>query len=267
VCAAYTAAQHSRAGDDGFTVSTMTCDPGQVSRDALDDALARLNFYRWLVGVGPTSDTVPENDIAQHCAVVSAWNPAGPSAHFPPATSTCYTPAGAQGAGSSNIAWGAGGAASAMDLWMADYGNESTFGHRRWLLNPPLGPVGIGHYRGGNNYGSAECIRVFGGSGGGGVTPPPVVAFPPPGFSPAEYSQWVWTVQGDLPSSPTVTVTRVSDGAVLPTQYEVLNGGYGQPAAKLTRTGWSPAAGEAYHVVLAGSSGTVSYDVKPVNCP
>ena len=44
-------------------------------------------------------------------------------------------------------------------------------GHRRWLLNPPLNPVGMGFYQGGNNYGSAACIRVFSG-GGAGPNPP-----------------------------------------------------------------------------------------------
>lgn len=270
VCSAFARAQMSRANGDGFSVSSATCDPGRLSRDALDDALARLNFFRWLCGLGPTTDDDSDNAVAQKCALISAWNPAGQGAHFPEPSAKCYSAEGAAGAGSSNIAWGSGDATYAMDLWMKDTGNETTFGHRRWLLNPPLGPVGIGHYSGGNNYGSAECIRVFGSSGGGGVTPPPVVSFPPPGFSPAAYAQWVWTVHGALPSNPTVKVTRASDGASLQTNYEVLSSGYGQPAAKLERVGWMPTVGETYHVVLTGTGGatdTVTWDVRPVDCP
>ena len=268
VCTAWRAAETRRETGDGFTVSTTTCDPGTLSRNALDDSLARLNFFRWLVGLGPTTDTQSGDDTAQACEVISAWNPAGPAAHFPASTATCYTPAGAGGAGSSNIAWGARDAADAIDLWMIDFGNETTFGHRRWLLNPPLNPVGIGHYRGGNNYGSASCISVFGGSGTG--PSPAFVAFPPPGFSPTALTQWQWTIHGNIPlSGATVTVTRVGDGMVMTTRLEILQGSYGQAAVSVVRDGWSPVAGQTYHVRLAGTGGlgVVEYDVKPTDCP
>jgi uncharacterized protein YkwD len=268
VCTAWTAAQQQRASGDGFTTSTATCDPGALSRAALDDGLARLNFFRWLVGLGPTTDDAGDNDAAQKCALVSAWNAAGPSAHYPPSTATCYTPEGAAGAGSSNIAWGAGSAANAIDLWMIDYGNETTFGHRRWLLNPPLNPVGLGHYRGGNNYGSASCIRVFGGGGSG--PSPSWIAFPPPGFSPEPLTQWRWTVHGNIPlNGASATVVRLSDGASLPVTFQILVGSYGQAAAALVRDGWNPVAGETYTVTVTGQGGvgTLTYDVKPTSCP
>ncbi len=268
VCSAYRTAQMRRDMGDGFTNTTNTCDSGTLSRNALDDALTRLNFYRWLSGLGPTADDASANATGQACALVSAWNPAGPQAHFPQSTATCYTQSGAAGAGSSNIAWGARDASDAIDLWMIDFGNETTFGHRRWLLNPPLNPVGIGHYRGGNNYGSASCISVFGSSGGG--SSPPFVAFPPPGFSPIALTQWHWTIHGNVPlGSATVTVTRMSDMMVMPTRLEVLSGSYGQPAVVLFKEGWSPAAGQTYHVRLSGQGGLglVEYDVKPTDCP
>ncbi|MEW5741619.1 MAG: CAP domain-containing protein [Myxococcota bacterium] len=268
VCSAWATANQQRASGDGFSMSANTCDPGTVSREALDDGLARLNFFRWLVGLAPTTDSATDNDAAQKCSLVSAWNPAGPSAHYPTSSATCYTPEGASGAGSSNIAWGASSAANAIDLWMIDFGNETTFGHRRWLLNPPLNPVGIGHYRGGNNYGSASCIRVFGGSGTGPT--PNWLAFPPPGFVPEPLAQWHWTVHGNIPlNNATATVTRLSDGANLPVTLNILSGFYGQAAASIVRDGWSPAAGETYHVTVSGQggAGTIEYDVKPVGCP
>jgi hypothetical protein len=268
MCTAYRAAQMRRDMGDGFTVSQTTCDMGSLSRNALDDALTRLNFYRWLAGLGPVGDDASANQTGQACALVSAWNPAGPQAHFPQSSATCYTPAGAAGAGSSNIAWGARDAVDAIDLWMIDFGNETTFGHRRWLLNPPLNPVGLGHYRGGNNYGSASCISVFGSSGTGAS--PPFVAFPPPGFSPTSLTQWHWTIHGNIPlGSATVTVTRMGDNMEMPTHLEVLNGSYGQPAVVIFKDGWSPAAGQTYHVRLSGQGGLglVEYDVKPTDCP
>ena len=268
VCTAWAAAETRKETGDGFTNTTATCDPGVLSRNALDDALARLNFFRWLVGLGPTGDDAGGNTAGQACAVVSAWNPAGPAAHFPATTATCYTPSGAGAAGSSNIAWGARDASDAIDLWMIDFGNETTFGHRRWLLNPPLSNVGIGHYRGGNNYGSASCISVFGGGSAG--PRPDFIAFPPPGFSPTPLTQWQWTIHGNIPlSGATVVVTRLGDGVVMNTRLEILNGSYGQATVAVFRDGWNPVAGQTYHVRLSGTGGlgVVEYDVKPTQGP
>lgn len=266
VCAKYHLGVLTRTGD-GFTVTAATCDQGVLSRDAIDDALTRLNLHRWLAGLGPAGDDASADDAAQKCALVSAWNPAGPSAHFPQPGATCYTPGGASGAGSSNLAWGCGTAADAIDQWMIDSGNDTTFGHRRWLLSPPLGPVGIGLYRGGNNYGSASCLGVLGSSGGG--PDPGVIAYPPPGFVPLELAQWTWTVQGALPGGTLgATVTRASDGAAQDVTLAPLQGSYGYSSAlSLTRNGWSPAAGETYHVTITGTGAPLTYDVKPVHCP
>jgi hypothetical protein len=268
VCDAWRAAEARRETGDGFSVSAASCDRGQVSRRALDDALARLNFFRWLVGLAPTVDEARSNEVAQACALVSAWNPAGPQAHFPQPSATCYSPDGAQGASSSNIAWGGRDARDAIDLWVIDYGNESTFGHRRWLLNPPLSPVGIGHYRGGTSYGSASCISVFG-MGGSGPRPD-FTAFPPPGVSPVGLTQWHWTVHGNVPlASLSASVVRVGDGVSLPVRVEGLAGSYGQAAIALFRDGWNPVAGQTYRVTITGTGGLgrIEYDVKPVGCP
>ncbi len=268
VCQAWQAAHVENAANGGFSVSTATCDPGTVSRDGLDDALRRLNTFRWLAGLGPTTEDPGNDTRAQGCALVSAWNPAGPSAHFPSSSATCFTAGGASGAGSSNIAWGSGTAANAMDQWFEDWGNDTTYGHRRWLLNPPLSDVGIGLYRGGNNYGSASCITVFGMSGSG--PSPAWVAWPAPGYVPSDLMHTQWTVQGNVPGGATVTVTRQSDGQTLDTSVEWLQGSYGNSSAlKLTRNGWSPVAGETYHVtIVGGASGAsaIEYDLTPTQC-
>jgi vacuolar-type H+-ATPase subunit D/Vma8 len=60
------------------------------------------------------------------------------------------------------------------------------------------------------------------------------------------------------------TVTGQVEGRL-----EVLSGSYGQPAVVLFKEGWSPAAGQTYHVRLSGQGGLglVEYDVKPTDCP
>ena len=250
-----------------FTKTTATCDQGVLSRGGLDDTLTRLNMHRWLVGLGPVSDDATDNDATQKCALMSAWNPAGPSAHSPPTTATCYTAGGAAGAGSSNIAWGSGSPTGAIDQWLVDNGNETTMGHRRWLLNPPLNPIGMGYYEGGNNYGSAACIRVF--SGGGSGPNPPIYEFPPAGFVPAPMVSWIWSVHGNALGTVTdAGVTRVSDNADLKVNVLVMQGGYGQPAITLNRQGWQPAVGQTYKVhVERLSLPAIDYDITPVDCP
>jgi hypothetical protein len=263
VCQAWHDGHVENASNGGFSVSSATCDPGTVSRAGLDDALRRLNGLRWLAGLGPVTDDAASDVNAQGCALISAWNPAGPTAHYPSSSATCYNSAGAAGAGSSNIAWGCGTAASAMDQWFEDWGNETTYGHRRWLLKPDLDGVGIGLYQGGNNYGSASCITVF---GGGNPGPSPAwVAWPAPGYVPSDLATTQWTVQGNVPGGATVTVTRQSDGQVMDTTATWLDGSYGNTSAiKLVRNGWGPAAGETYHVKLVGGvNGTdvLEYDL------
>lgn len=268
VCAAFAESSRSRGAGPDFTAGASMCSPGTLSREAIDEALARLNFHRWLAGLGPVRDEASQNLNAQACSVVSAWNPAGAQAHFPPMSATCWTAAGAQGAGSSNIAWGSGSAADAIDQWMIDSGNDTTFGHRRWFLYPSLDDVGIGFYRGGNNYGSAACAAIFGGGNSG--PSPTWFSFPPAGFSPLSIAQWTWSVHGDIPQSgATATITRLSDGASLPVRVDVMQGSYGRlNAVTLVRQSWAPAAGETYHVVLEGSAGPRrEWDVKPVSCP
>lgn len=266
VCDAWTAG-HVVKDNSPFSKNMAMCDPGTLSREGIDDALTRLNMFRYLAGLGPTSDDVQGDSDAQACSLISAWNPAGPSAHFPQPSATCYSGAGAGAAGQSNIAWGCGSPADAIDQWFVDWGNETTYGHRRWLLNPPLGPVGMGFYQGGNNYGSASCIEVFG-SGGSGPHPS-VVTFPPAGFVPMDIVGWTWTAQGDIPSDDAGVVIKDSAGNPLGASVTMLDGFYGQSAAlRIDLMGWSPQAGQSYHVTLTGNGHLpIEYDVKPVSCP
>lgn len=268
VCTAYAEGYRSRVTGMDFIAGAGMCDVGTLTRPAIDDALARLNFHRWLSGLGPVNDSAGQNAAAQACSVISAWNPAGPAAHSPPATATCYSATGAGGAGSSNIAWGSASAADAIDQWMIDSGNDTTFGHRRWFVYPSLDDVGIGFYRGGNNYGSASCSAVF---GAGNPGPNPAwFSYPPAGYSPISVARWTWSVHGAIPQTgATATVTRVGDGMVLPVRVDIMQGGYGRlSAVTLVRMGWEPAAGQTYLVVLDGPSGPRrEWEVKPVTCP
>lgn len=268
VCARYT--ESAAVAPAFFSKSAATCDPGTLTAAGVGNAVARVSFHRWLAGLAPVTASDASNELAQACALVSAWNPAGQQAHSPPSSSQCYTSDGAQGAGSSNIAWGSNDPVAAIDQWVDDSGNETTMGHRRWILNPPLDPIGFGLYIGGDaGYGAAACLVVFDQSGTG--PRPAFVAYPPPGYVPVALTQTTWTYSADNVdfTSPTITVTRLSDGAKLGVTIQAVSnpGGPNYPnATSFVPSGWSPAVGETYRVTVSAGGTTQSYDVKPVDC-
>ncbi|MBI4701391.1 MAG: CAP domain-containing protein [Deltaproteobacteria bacterium] len=268
VCKAWKAG-HVVTTPDPFSSSGADCDAGKLAEGGITDTLERLNMFRWLVGLGPCSDDADFNEGAQLCANIESWWPwQGGSPHAPPPDSKCYTAEGAATAGASNIAWGSGHPAEAIDQFMQDAGNDDTMGHRRWILNPPLGPVGIGYWTGGGMYGDAECLRVFASSGGG--PSPQWLAFPNPGYAPLAVAQWTWTFHGKLGGIPQaqVSVLRVDDNTPLDVTMKPLVQGFGElGTTSWVPKGWKPQAGATYRVTVSGlKGGDVVYDVKPVQC-
>jgi len=255
---------------DALVSNGQACDAGSLAQGALNDTLTRINMFRWMAGLGPTGDDPSMDASAQKCANLEAWYtwPSGGSPHQPAAgDSQCWTQEGASTAGASNIAWGSGHPAQAMDQFVEDGGNSTTMGHRRWVLNPPLDPVGIGYWTGGGQYGDGMCLMVF--SGGGSGPFPAWTAFPPPGYVPIEVAGWTWTFHGDDGNiaNAQISMLRVDDNAPLAVNVQSLYQGYGQTATSWTPSGWSAQAGMTYRVTVAGlSSGNVVYDVKPVTC-
>ena len=200
-------ADHVLTDQQPFTAGTGgDCDPGTLSAAGKADTLKRINGFRWLVGLGPTTESATLDATDQHCANLESWwdftSPSSP--HSPPTSAKCYTADGASGAGMSNIAWG-NGPADSIDQFIQDMGNATTMGHRRWIVNPPLGPVGIGYWEGGGMYNSAECLAIFGSSGGG--PNPPWVAVPNPGYVPMPIPTWEWTFHSALAGTANATIT------------------------------------------------------------
>lgn len=254
---------------DPLTASGQECDAGTLEQGAINDTLLRLNLFRWLAGLGPTTDDAALNAGAQLCANLEAWWDfgSGQSPHSPPASSKCYTAEGASFAGQSNIAWGSGHPAQAIDQFMEDWGNETTMGHRRWIVNPPLYPVGIGYWETGGQYGNAECLQVFGPSGNG--PDPDWLAVPNQGFVPAAVATWTWTFHGNMGgvANAQVSVLSVDDNTPLAVNILPLQQGFGEEAISWVPVGWQAQAGKTYRVTVAGlSGGDVIYDVKPVDC-
>jgi hypothetical protein len=258
VCARWTG-DRGTLTEGTWSGDVATCTAGEVSADGHDSALLLMNLYRWLARLPEVTDEASRNADAQACALMQHAN--GMLSHTPPPTWACYTASGANGAGTANIAAGPG--VIAMDMYMSDFGNPTTIGHRRWILANSTGPVGLGST---NSY---SCLVILTGTGNAGE---PWMAWPPPGPFPAEAAAMVamtgWTIQSDSIDVGAGTATITVAGVVQPVTQVVLAGGYGSAyAINLIPMGWSAQPGTTYHVEVTGITPTIAYDVDIVDCP
>ncbi len=252
-----------------LTASGTECDAGTLKAGGVTDTLVRINMFRWFEGMGPVTDDPAYDAAAQLCANLESWwdFSSTVSAHTPPTTSKCYTKTGGDTAGQSNISWGSNGPAQSIDQYMQDNGNETTLGHRRWIMNPPLNPIGIGYWEKGGMYNNASCLRVFASTGTG--PKPSWNAVPPAGFAPVEMAKYgQWSFEGSIAGIPTATATvlSVEDNKPLAVTMQTLSQGYGQNTMSFKHD-WVPEVGKTYRVTVSGlTGGNVVYDVKPVTC-
>jgi hypothetical protein len=244
-----------------WTGSVDTCTSGDVTGGGRENALKLVNLYRWLVDLPPVVADPARNQQAQDCALMMHAN--GTLNHRPPTSWRCYTESGASGAGNSNIASGPG--VSAVDMYISDWGNATTIGHRRWILSDGLGTVGIGST---SSYSCLHILHYFGGSRAW-------TAFPGPGPFPiqamnASYQsidETGWTLQSDSIPLGAAVVTITSGGSTLPVATTQLLGNYGSNyAISIIPQGWRSEAGRAYHVEVTGTSTPISYDVRMIDC-
>lgn len=247
----------SASGSPGWTGNTSTCKAGDISATYRQTVVDLISTYRAIAGLDPVRDDATLNNYAQECSLMIYAN--GQLNHQPPTSWRCYSAAGAQGAGGSNEATAS--ALPAIDMYMVDSGNATTMGHRRWILSPGLGRVGVGSTSG------PSCLYVF---GGGASSTRTWVAWPPAGKVPIDmisrYSGNGWTIQSSFSLNNT-TVTVTEGGKTLAMKVTQLLPAYGSTAAiSLIPQGWSPAANKTYHVKVTGASTPIEYDMEVVTC-
>jgi len=248
--------------EGSWSGSVDACSAGDVTTDGRGNALRLVNLYRWLADLPPVTTDPALDAKAQQCALMMDAN--GALDHSPPTSWRCYSAAGAEAAGSSNIASTRG--VAAVDLYMVDPGNPTTMGHRRWILSNGLGPIGLGTTDG------SSCMWVFGGDGGGDRR---WTAWPPPGPFPlqavdpsfASIDETGWTLQSSAIDLRSARVTVTAGGAAKPVTTTVLGANFGsRHAVSFVPQGWTTQAGVTYHVEVSGTSEPIVYDVSVVDC-
>lgn len=251
--------------DEGsWSGSVGSCDPGDISQDARANALRLVNLYRSLADLPEVVDEASRNAGAQACALIMHAN--GALDHSPPTNWQCWSQQGSDAAGSSNISTGQG--VMSVDMYMVDFGNASTLGHRRWILSNSLGPVGLG------STSDSSCMWVIGGSGDAGAA---WTAYPPPGPFPMQAVDPLpfgddlnltgWSIQSDALDLSSAQVEITEGGTARPVAITVLGANYGSASAiSMVPQGWTAQAGSTYHVEVSGVGTPISYDVEFVDC-
>ena len=193
-------ADYPTRGEMTFVGGKDSCDPGETDPQAIDDAVRRLNLYRWLMDQDPVEHDVTWDGDARACAVIQAYlSPA--ISHDPEPTARCYSDQASLASSQSNIAVGDRDPSTALDGLLFDAGNNNkhALGHRQLLLHPGLTTVGIGYTEIAREdlmrvdpYG-ASCVQVFTqdkplGERRSGLDG--MVAYPPPGVFPYEPITW-----------------------------------------------------------------------------
>jgi hypothetical protein len=128
----------------GYTLPDDSCQPATLGAEAAEDAVRRINLYRWLSGLDPIVESPEWSTHAAACSAIQAH--LDEIDHFPPTTSTCYTVMGGDASALSLLAIGQYTPADAIDHLIWDWGDRNlhVLGHRWWLLHPGLTEVGLG---------------------------------------------------------------------------------------------------------------------------
>ncbi|UUZ60582.1 CAP domain-containing protein [Nocardioides sp. B-3] len=122
-----------------------SCATGRLANGSTSKQLGAINFARRLAGLKPVGPDVASVPKAQAAAIMmTAQNAVN---HYPPKSWPCWTQAGYDAAGMSNLYRGIRSETNAdkIENYLDDWGDINfAVGHRRWFLYPPLTAIGLG---------------------------------------------------------------------------------------------------------------------------
>lgn len=256
VCKRYQEA-FSEKDEGTWSGSVDGCESGDISEDARARALAQVNFIRWLAGLKSVTTDPALDKKAQACALMMHAN--GQLSHNPPTSWKCYSAEGAEAAKKSNISSAPG--VSSVLLYMIDPGNDTTIGHRRWIVANRFGPTGLG------STSKSSCMFTIGGKQNGDRK---WTAWPPPGVFPLELNSngWAsmdstgWTIQSDSIAFEGKTISVKGNGEDKAVSIAQLLPNFGaRHAVKITPKGWKMSAGTKYEVEVQGTEVKYAFEV------
>ncbi|WP_344777296.1 CAP domain-containing protein [Nocardioides panacisoli] len=145
-----------------------------------------INWYRGMAGLDPVVLAPRLNRLAQRSSVIQSYLRSEPLSHDPPRSTRCWSRAGAEAAGRSDLAMGWTGG-SAVNAYMSDYGVPSV-GHRTPILNPTATAFGSG------DAGQYNSLYVYG-PNSQKASRPPWISWPSAGYFPYGVTPSTWSLQ------------------------------------------------------------------------
>ena len=213
----------------GFTGDATACKPGLTSSASKRATLSALNFMRAMVDLPPVVERASLSTLAQASSLIMEAN--GFLTHYPSRNSRCYSTAGYKGASTGNLHIAqvndearlmAPGARAVTSYMVDDGDNNTSVGHRRWLLYPPLLEVGIG------DTGIANTIVVLGGKWRSTKPKAQWITWPSAGYFPWELEPLGrWSVTYPQADFRGAKVTARIGSTSLPVQINPIDNGAG----------------------------------------
>ncbi len=272
----------------GWNGNVGSCLAGSNTAAHRQAVIDRVNLYRVVAGL-PGSVVLKGGNVVnevQQAALMFSANDA--LSHSPPSSWDCWTQAGRDGAGESNIyiSWGsnAGTGVHAVDAYMDDDGSGNyRVGHRRWILYPPQQAMDSGSipWSGSGGPAAANALAVLVALNGSRPATPDGIPWPARGYMPAQMlpeksHRWSLSLRNADFSSASVQMWK--NGVALPAPAIEPLSGNGQPNGPFYGDNtlvWvpsgvnynpTPAVDVTYHVKVSGIGGSgvpsmVEYDV------
>ncbi|MBE0699140.1 MAG: CAP domain-containing protein, partial [Anaerolineaceae bacterium] len=187
---------------------------------------------------------------------------AGALSHTPGTNWPCYTAAGDEAAGNSNLYLGRSGP-DAISGYMRDPGSgNSAVGHRRWILLPQTQQMGTGDIPSSSGYSPANALWVFDSHTWDArpATRNPFVAWPPAGDIPypVVFARWSFAYPNADFTKAKVSLSK-DNSPVSVTRYDTVNG-YGDNTLVWIIGGMSdgdawpkPSSADTYTVSITGA--------------
>lgn len=206
-----------------------------------------VNYFRTMSGVAPVRFDPDLSQRAQQAALIGYAT--GSLSHAPTSHATCWSPAGAEAAASSNLGLGYAGA-DVVRGYMDDAGpGNRAAGHRWWIQRPATRSMGSG------TLGSANALWVDGPASI--TTARRYTSWPSAGYLPATlepHGRWSFTAWDRRQSLDRASVTVTGpDGALIAVHQEPVDPTFGSLVFELpplaNPTG---ATADAYTVTVSG---------------
>ena len=261
----------------GWNGNVGTGNAGSTATLFKDAVYLRVDYFRAMAGVpaGIVNNANFSSDAQKAALMMSSNNQLS---HTPPSSWINYSAAGANAAANSNLFLGAMGALS-VSGYMEDGGsNNTSAGHRRWILYPQSTQMGTGDIPATGSFMAANALWVIDNSTISQARPAvrdTFVTWPPKGYVPYTliYPRWSFSYPGADFSGANVSMTR--NGSTLAVQKEAISTGIGENTLvfipeNLDPNNWAgpvrPATDTTTNVIInnvffGGSAHSFSYNV------